>query len=112
MGFEIEVDAGSEGKLWLRGCPDGTVELCKWGNITVKPGEPSREGLCAFKYYANPSQAFDKVFRMKVASCDAKSLQELVTEIKKIRKELTELLLPSLSVPEGNKTGAEAQKGE
>lgn len=87
MGFEIEVKTGEMGPLWLRGCSDGCVEMCKKGIIKTKD-QPDKEGLIAFKYYASVEQAFDRVFRMRLASSEAKTLKELIFNIKAIRAEI------------------------
>lgn len=90
--FEVTVNTGEEGKVILRGTSDGTVEFCRWserkdknkdtGEITTTPE------LIAYKYYASPEQAFNKIARMRIGSCNATSLQELVEAIKQIRLDI------------------------
>jgi hypothetical protein len=92
MGFQIEICTGEEGKVTLRGCSDGTVEFCKWterkekdketGEITITPY------LEPYKFYADASQAFSKIARMRIGSSNATSLQELVEAIKQIRLDI------------------------
>lgn len=90
--FQIEVKTSAEGTVIMRGCTDGTVELCKWmekkeknkdtEEITVTPY------LESYAFYASPEQAFNKIARMRVGSCNATSLQELVEAIKQIRLDI------------------------
>lgn len=88
MGFQIEVKTGDAGPVTLRGCDDGTVEFCKWGEVIDPKTKVKRAALIAFKYYASIEQAFDKVFRMRVASAEATTLKELVQEIRRIRQDI------------------------
>lgn len=90
MGFTIEVKTGDMGPLTLRGCADGTVEMCKWGESTNSETKVKTPALIAFKYYASIEQAFDRVFRMRVASSHAATLKELVADIKRIRVDIKE----------------------
>jgi hypothetical protein len=91
MGFEIKLNTGDVGEVWLRGCGDGTVEMCKWETLKpLKDQDKSivREGLVPFKYYASIEQAMEKVIRMRVGSSQAATLKELVQTIKAIRSDL------------------------
>ena len=90
--FQIEVKSGEEGNVILRGCSDGTVELCRWaerkdkdketGEITVTPY------LEAYAFYASIEQAFNKIARMRIGSSNATSLKELTEAIKQIRLDI------------------------
>lgn len=88
MGFEIEVKTGTEETVILRGCDDGTVEFCKRGEITDPKTKEKIPGLIAFKWFANISQAFDRVARMRIANSSAVTLNELVENIKLIREDI------------------------
>lgn len=88
MGFEIEVKTGDAGTVILRGCSDGTVEFCKRGEITDPKTKEKREGLIAYEFYSNISQAFDRVARMRAASVPATNLKDLVGGIKAIREDI------------------------
>lgn len=92
MGFQIVVNTGEMGDVILRGCSDGTVEMCQWKeweklDKETKVKTPVKE-LVAFKYYANPEQAFQKVARMRVGSTMASSIQELVEAIRSVRADI------------------------
>lgn len=92
MGFQIEVKTGDEGTIIMCGCPDGTVEFCKWIDQTRKDkvtGESVRNTeLIAYKYYASVEQAFAKVARMRIGSANASTLKELLEAIKQIRQDI------------------------
>lgn len=76
------------GPVTLRGCSDGTVEMCAWKEEKDKDTGEMVSRLVPFKWFANISQAFDRVARMRVASANAATLKELVAEIKKIREDI------------------------
>ena len=100
MGFEIEVNVGGGKTLWLRGCDDGQIELCTFGKLKKRlPDDEDKEGLTAFKYYANPVQAFERILKMRVGSCDAKTLGELSQCIKDIRADIKAELSTTLGNP-------------
>ena len=90
--FQIEIKTGEAGTVTMRGCSDGTVELCMWkekkekdkdtGEITVTPY------LEPYAFYASVEQAFNKIARMRIASSNATSLQELAEAIRTIRKDI------------------------
>jgi hypothetical protein len=97
MAFEIKINTGEAGEVWLRGCSDGTVEMCKWETLKpLKDQDPNevREGLVPFKYYADISQAMNKVMRMRIGSANATTLTELISEVRNIRKDLQKELAP------------------
>lgn len=88
MGFEIEVKTGEMGPVTLRGCEDGTVEMCTLREQKNRQtGEPEM-ALVAFKYYASIEQAFDRVARMRVASTIATDLKQLTEAIRAIRLDI------------------------
>lgn len=88
MSFQITVNTGEEGNVILRGCSDGTTEFCKWIDDKDKDTGIVTPRLTAYKYYASPEQAFNKIARMRIGSSTATSLQELVEAIKNIRKDI------------------------
>lgn len=88
MGFQIEVKTGDAGAVIMRGCSDGTVEFCKWGEATDSVTKEKRPALIPYKFYANIEQAFNRVFSMRVASCEADNIKDLVTGIKAIRADI------------------------
>jgi len=86
--FQIEVNTGEEGIIVLRGTSDGTVEFCKWINDKDKDTGDITPRLIAYKYYADISQAFNKIARMRIGSSTATSIAELVGAIKQIRLDI------------------------
>lgn len=88
MLFQIEISTGEEGKVTLRGCADGTVEFCKWQDSTDKDTKEVTTSLVPYKYYADVSQAMNKIMRMRIGSTNVTTLKELVLEIKNIREDL------------------------
>jgi hypothetical protein len=88
MGFAIEVKTGEQGTVTLRGCSDGTVEMCKWGDKKDAGTGVATPTLIAFRFYASIEQAFDRVARMRVTSYDADTLKELVEGIRAIRSDI------------------------
>ena len=88
MAFQIEVQTGDAGPVILRGCDDGTVEFCKWGETKDPITKEAKPVLIAYKFYANIVQAFDRVARMRVASIAASDLKELVEGIKGVREDI------------------------
>jgi len=90
MGFQIEVKTGAEGKVVLRGCEDGTIEFCQWRDVKNKDTGLVVPTLTPYKWYTSLEQAFERVFRMRVASADATTIKELVAAVKSIRKEIKE----------------------
>jgi len=86
--FQIEVKTGEEGIITLRGTSDGTVEFCKWIDDKDKDTGVVTPRLTAYKYYADISQAFNKIARMRIGSSNATSLAELMEAIKQIRLDI------------------------
>ena len=89
MGFQIECKTGEMGPVTLRGCSDGTVEMCAWRDVKQSDGS-HLPILTPIKYYASIEQAFDRIARMRIASAEATTLAELVKEIKRIRVDIKE----------------------
>jgi len=86
--FEIEVKTGEFGPVVLRGCTDGTVEMCRWQDTKdVKTKEPITV-LQPLKYYASIEQAFERVARMRIGSAVATDIKELVAAIRGIRADI------------------------
>lgn len=88
MGFQIEVKTGDAGPVILRGCADGTIEFCKWAEVTDPKTKIKGPGLVAYKWYTSIEHAFERVFRMRAASCDAQNIKDLVAGIKQIRADI------------------------
>jgi hypothetical protein len=94
--FQIEVSTGEEGKVTMRGCADGTVELCKLVEKKIVNKETEEvtysPELIAYAYYASIEQAFNKIARMRIGSSNATSLVELTEAIKQIRLDIKQEL--------------------
>lgn len=88
MGFQVEVKTGDAGPVVLRGCADGTVEFCRWAEVIDPKTKIKGPQLVPYKWYASIEQAFERVFRMRVASYDAQNIKDLVAGIREIRAEI------------------------
>lgn len=100
--FEVVVNVGGEEQMCIRGCEDGVVELCKWGTLTATKTQEAREGWCAYKWYASPEQAFNRVMQMRVGRTMASTLQELVEAIRGIRADIRKELGTAVNPDKGN----------
>lgn len=88
MGFLIEgiKTRDGEGVINIRGCDDGSIEYVKWiVSINGKTGEETASWN-PYKFYANVYQAIDKLFRMRICNRDAKTLEELLKNVKEERE--------------------------
>ena len=85
--FVIEIKTGDAGPVTLRGCSDGTVEMCGWKEAKQDDGT-YKSSLIAFKWFASIEQAFNRVARMRVSSYDAKNIADLVKGVKAIREDI------------------------
>lgn len=103
MGFAIKMNTGEAGEVWLRGCEDGCVEMCRMETIAanVKKGTAEREALVPFKYYANIEQAINKIISMRIASSKATTLKALLDDIKAIRAGINKELGATTAMPKG-----------
>ena len=88
MGFLIEVSTGEEGKLWLRGQDDGGVEFCRMVDIKDPKTGKMKLTPIPYKFYPNIDSALDRLFRMRVNSRNATTLQELLQNVQEEREEL------------------------
>lgn len=88
MAFIIEVKTGDAGTVIMRGCPDGTVEFCKWGEQTDTATKTKKPALIPYKFYANIEQAFNRVLSMRVSSYEADNIKDLVQGIRSIRADI------------------------
>lgn len=87
--MQLTVKTGEEGEVILRSEPStGYVEFCKYVKQTDKDTLEEKDVLVAFKFYTNLEQAFQKVASMRIASIDAKNIQEVVAGIKLIRADI------------------------
>ena len=92
MGFLIEgiKTRDGDGSVTIRGCEDGNIEFVKWVVSTnTRTGEDT-SGWAPYKYFASIEMALDKVFRMRVCNRDAKTLEELIVNVKEERASLHE----------------------
>lgn len=88
MSFQIEVKTGDAGTVIMRGCADGTVEFCKWGETNHKETGSVRAQLVPYKFYANIEQAFNRILSMRVSSYEADNIKDLVQGIRAIRADI------------------------
>ena len=96
MGFLVPVHTGEFGEVVLRGCADGCIEMCQQKMVVKEKGAPPEETLVAFKYYASPEQAFNRVLQMRVGSSQASTLKELVEALRHIRSDIKRELSTSI----------------
>lgn len=92
MGFLIEgiKTRDADGVINIRGCDDGTIEYVKWvTSVNSKTGEENAN-WSPYKFYASLEQALDKLFRMRVCNRDAKTLEELIRNVREEREALHE----------------------
>lgn len=88
MGFEIELKTGEAGNVILRGCGDGTVEMCRWQDTKDPKTKQPVTILVPFKYYASIEQAFERVAKMRIGSSTASDIKELIHAIRGIRSDI------------------------
>lgn len=88
MSFQIEVKTGDAGTVIMRGCPDGSVEFCKWGESADRETKVKTPALIAYKFYPNIEQAFNRILSMRVSSYEADNIKDLVTGIRAIREDI------------------------
>lgn len=86
--FQIEVKTGDAGPVIMRGCSDGTVEFCKWGESVDPKTKVKKPALIAYKFYANIEQAFNRILSMRVSSYEASDIKDLVQGIRAIRADI------------------------
>ncbi len=88
MGFLIEVSTGEDGRLWLRSQDDGTVEFCRMTDFKDKETGKIKTMPVPYKFYPSIDSALDRLFRMRVNSRNASTLQELLQNVREEREEL------------------------
>jgi hypothetical protein len=92
MGFvikNIRVGGGLD-PIHIRGADDGCVEFFKINKVINKDTGEESEIQASYKFYSSLEAALDKVFRMRVCNRDAKSLEELIANVKEERIALHE----------------------
>lgn len=97
MGFLIEVSTGEDGKLWLRGQDDGNVEFCRMVDLKDPKTGKMKPTPVPYKFYPTIDSALDKLFRMRVNSRNATTLQELLQNVREEREELRVLFTSEIA---------------
>jgi len=85
--MEIVLNTGKK-EIMLRG-KDGNYEYCELKNIK-KEGVVTQE-WCAYAWFSSAEAALSRFVDLKISNSDAKTLEELQIEVKKIRKEVTDI---------------------